>query len=446
MPMVEEYVTLSCVSNEVGGPSSAPPSGSACRCATLLDRAGVAARRRPDRRPFGRRLHRRLPDRRRARRSHRARGRRHERRAAAGQARLPGAAGDRRPVRLRVGDEVGDRARGRPRSPPTTRTGCRVVGPQQAPIKTESRIDVPRGRRRVAAGPVTVAGVAWAPTRGIDAVEVQVDDGPWQRGRARDRDQQGDLAAVALPLGRRAGGPRAARARHRRRPARAQTADEPRRRPTARPATTPSSSTSRAGDPADPRPVREGRIGEWLTRGGYEDPAVAKRGAHRRTTGADRGDGPQLNIFLTLARYPGSCASGCRSAASSSRAASSPHATASSSSCAPRSAAVRATSGRSTSRSRVSPGSRPKRSAGSRSGPDDAGWSGEDSTLLRAVDELHDDHCIADATWNTLASRYGTEQLIEIPMLAGHYAMLAGMLNSLGVQPETTDLPGLGEA
>jgi 4-carboxymuconolactone decarboxylase len=79
-------------------------------------------------------------------------------------------------------------------------------------------------------------------------------------------------------------------------------------------------------------------------------------------------------------------------------------------------------------------------------GPGDAGWSAADATLLRAVDELHDDHCIGDATWNALARNYGTEQLIEIPMLAGHYAMLAGVLNSLGVQPETTDLPGLGEA
>ncbi len=79
-------------------------------------------------------------------------------------------------------------------------------------------------------------------------------------------------------------------------------------------------------------------------------------------------------------------------------------------------------------------------------GPDAAGWSAADATLLRAIDELHDDHCIDDATWNALARDYGTEQLIEIPMLAGHYAMLAGVLNSLGVQPETTDLPGLGEA
>ena len=77
-------------------------------------------------------------------------------------------------------------------------------------------------------------------------------------------------------------------------------------------------------------------------------------------------------------------------------------------------------------------------------GPDDTGWSTDDATLLRAVDELHDDHCVGEATWKALASRYGTEQLIEITMLAGHYAMLAGTLNSLGVQPETSDLPGLG--
>ena len=70
-------------------------------------------------------------------------------------------------------------------------------------------------------------------------------------------------------------------------------------------------------------------------------------------------------------------------------------------------------------------------------GPDAAGWSADDAAVLRAVDELHDDHCIGDATWTTLAARYDTEQLIEIPMLAGHYAMLAGVLNSLGVQPES---------
>jgi 4-carboxymuconolactone decarboxylase len=79
-------------------------------------------------------------------------------------------------------------------------------------------------------------------------------------------------------------------------------------------------------------------------------------------------------------------------------------------------------------------------------GPAADGWNDADAMLLRAVDELLDDHCISDATWSALAARYSTEQLIEMPMLAGHYAMLAGMLNSLGVQPERPDLPALGEA
>jgi DMSO/TMAO reductase YedYZ molybdopterin-dependent catalytic subunit len=51
---------------------------------------------------------------------------------------------------------------------------------KQAPILTQSRIDLPRNGASVAAGAVTVAGVAWAPTRGISRVEVQLDDGPWQ--------------------------------------------------------------------------------------------------------------------------------------------------------------------------------------------------------------------------------------------------------------------------
>jgi DMSO/TMAO reductase YedYZ molybdopterin-dependent catalytic subunit len=51
---------------------------------------------------------------------------------------------------------------------------------QQAPIKTESRIDRPRHRSTISAGPTVVAGVAWAQHRGISKVEVSVDEGPWQ--------------------------------------------------------------------------------------------------------------------------------------------------------------------------------------------------------------------------------------------------------------------------
>ncbi|MFF7076831.1 molybdopterin-dependent oxidoreductase [Streptomyces lavendulae] len=57
---------------------------------------------------------------------------------------------------------------------------------RRAPVKTQARIDTPKPFARLGAGPVTVAGVAWAQHRGIDRVEVRVDEGPWE---------QADLAA-----------------------------------------------------------------------------------------------------------------------------------------------------------------------------------------------------------------------------------------------------------
>lgn len=53
----------------------------------------------------------------------------------------------------------------------------------EAPIKTSSRIDVPKGFATVKAGPAVAAGVAWAQRRGISKVEVKVDNGPWQPAR-----------------------------------------------------------------------------------------------------------------------------------------------------------------------------------------------------------------------------------------------------------------------
>jgi DMSO/TMAO reductase YedYZ molybdopterin-dependent catalytic subunit len=53
----------------------------------------------------------------------------------------------------------------------------------QAPIKTESRIDVPHGNAAITAGPTRVAGVAWAQHKGIDAVEVRADRGAWHQAR-----------------------------------------------------------------------------------------------------------------------------------------------------------------------------------------------------------------------------------------------------------------------
>jgi DMSO/TMAO reductase YedYZ molybdopterin-dependent catalytic subunit len=54
---------------------------------------------------------------------------------------------------------------------------------QQAPIKTESRIDVPTGQNQIPVGRTAVAGVAWAQHKGIEAVEVRVDQGPWNQAR-----------------------------------------------------------------------------------------------------------------------------------------------------------------------------------------------------------------------------------------------------------------------
>ena len=54
---------------------------------------------------------------------------------------------------------------------------------QQAPIKTESRIDVPAIGSTLRPGPTQVAGVAWAQHKGVAAVEVRVDRGPWHEAR-----------------------------------------------------------------------------------------------------------------------------------------------------------------------------------------------------------------------------------------------------------------------
>ena len=62
-----------------------------------------------------------------------------------------------------------------------TRLGWSARGP----IKTASRVDVPRSGQDVPAGQVTFGGVAWAQDRGVRAVEVRIDgpdgEGRWQQ-------------------------------------------------------------------------------------------------------------------------------------------------------------------------------------------------------------------------------------------------------------------------
>jgi 4-carboxymuconolactone decarboxylase len=71
----------------------------------------------------------------------------------------------------------------------------------------------------------------------------------------------------------------------------------------------------------------------------------------------------------------------------------------------------------------------------------DPNWNAADRTLFRVVDELLRDHRISPETWQQLASRYDEPQLIEVVMCVGAYAMVAGCLNGLEVEPEVDLAP-----
>jgi hypothetical protein len=55
-------------------------------------------------------------------------------------------------------------------------------------------------------------------------------------------------------------------------------------------------------------------------------------------------------------------------------------------------------------------------------------------TLLAAVDELHADSMIRDATWSDLAARYDVRQLMDLVFTVGQYTLVSMALNTLGVQ------------
>jgi 4-carboxymuconolactone decarboxylase len=63
-------------------------------------------------------------------------------------------------------------------------------------------------------------------------------------------------------------------------------------------------------------------------------------------------------------------------------------------------------------------------------------WPPRERLLVAAADELHANHEISEATWRELSALLTTEQLVELPMLVGHYILLAGTLRSLGVPLE----------
>jgi alkylhydroperoxidase family enzyme len=69
-------------------------------------------------------------------------------------------------------------------------------------------------------------------------------------------------------------------------------------------------------------------------------------------------------------------------------------------------------------------------------GPEAAGLDPFEATLIRAVDELHANTFIGEATWKALSKRYSTEQLLDFLFAAGQYKLVSMVLNSVGVQLE----------
>jgi 4-carboxymuconolactone decarboxylase len=67
-------------------------------------------------------------------------------------------------------------------------------------------------------------------------------------------------------------------------------------------------------------------------------------------------------------------------------------------------------------------------------GPDDPSWTNDDSVLLRAADELHDDSALGDATWGALTARWSVEQVLDLIATVGNYHLVAMFLNSTRVE------------
>jgi alkylhydroperoxidase family enzyme len=68
-------------------------------------------------------------------------------------------------------------------------------------------------------------------------------------------------------------------------------------------------------------------------------------------------------------------------------------------------------------------------------GPDAPGDPVE-TMLLRAVDEIHRDDVVSDATWKALAATFDAKQMLDVLIAVGGYRMVSMALNTLGVQLE----------
>jgi AhpD family alkylhydroperoxidase len=69
-------------------------------------------------------------------------------------------------------------------------------------------------------------------------------------------------------------------------------------------------------------------------------------------------------------------------------------------------------------------------------GPTAVGWSAREATVLAAVDALHDHGDLDDEQWTRLREHLDEREAIELLLLAGHYEMLATVINTLRIEPD----------
>jgi AhpD family alkylhydroperoxidase len=65
-------------------------------------------------------------------------------------------------------------------------------------------------------------------------------------------------------------------------------------------------------------------------------------------------------------------------------------------------------------------------------------WGADDRALLDAVDELLERHELSDERWAALSAALDDDRCLEVLVLTGFYAMVAGTINGAGIEPDPT--------
>ena len=68
-----------------------------------------------------------------------------------------------------------------------------------------------------------------------------------------------------------------------------------------------------------------------------------------------------------------------------------------------------------------------------------AGWDDFEAAHIHAADEIYRDGIVAQDTWDALAERYDTREMMSVVMTVANYRLVSMSLNALGVQPQATD-------